>query len=152
MWNPSGAQNRPKIVSGWPVRDVINLLSDDDERSYSQESLLDSSPNQSNDMTSEHFSCDNSTFSYYAQDDSKAKPPDLSKCFTLEELKNLGRMLKVSHGLTTVSICLPGSIVMTYGRRELHIEALLALACVQTTLGSYFSARPHFTYQRPKLP
>ena len=119
-----------------------------------QESSLDSSPNLSNEIASEHFSCDNSTFSCYAQDESKAKLPDMLKCFTLEELKNLGRMLKleVSHGLTTVSICLSGSIVMTYGRRELHIEALLALACIQTTLGSYSSARPHFTYQRPKLP
>ena len=44
----------------------------------------------------------NSTFNYYAEDETKASIPDLLSCLNVDELKSLARTLKLSSILTTV--------------------------------------------------
>lgn len=86
-------------------KEVINLISDDEDH-YSED-MSQPGPSfsqQRYEAVAEYSDCSGTTFSHYAQDETKAKLPELLKCLTADELKVIGRTLKLPNGLTTVSV------------------------------------------------
>ena len=87
---------------------LVDLVSDDEDKIILPMSIpsstksLKSSSVQSDPGAKTTKSEKKGLLEYYAEDESRASLPELLKCLTVEELKNLAKTLKLPNVLTTV--------------------------------------------------